>query len=161
MESVSKDSLKILIEDTLGELELLRENLDILDQGRTNSFYKSISQFYQDLVSKIYQVRKESNKNAEKEKEKFGVPLGISKGLCNFLDLPIGSKMIRIDVTKNIAKYIREHNLYDSKNSLHFHPDSKLVKLLGEPIPLRKDSTEKGYSFFNLQNYLKVHFNQN
>lgn len=156
MDSFSKDSLKILIEDTLGELELLREDLDILDQENTNLFYNCISQFHQELVSKFYRIQKESNKT--QKKESFGVPLDISKELCNFLDIPIGSKMIRTDVTKKIAKYIREHNLVDAKNSLHFHPDAKLSSLLGKPSPLRKNSTEKGYSYFNLQHYLKNHF---
>ena len=156
MESVSKDKLKMIIEDTLGDLEILGENLDFFDQENTNSFYFEISQFQQEIKSKFQRIQKESGKIPLNEM--FGVPLNLSKDLCDFLDVPLGTRMSRTDVTKKITNYILRIKKVDSKNSYCFNPDIKLLKLLGEPLPLSKNKPEKCYSFLNLQHYLKDHF---
>lgn len=56
-----------------------------------------------------------------------------------------------------INQYIKQHNLEDSENKKHFHPDERLIALLGPAdFPLnKKDADVKGYHFFNLQSYIK------
>ena len=95
---------------------------------------------------------------AKLKKNGFGKPIVISEALCEFLGVSHGTEMARTDVTKKIAEYVREHNLADAKNGRRFYPDAKLSALLGEARPISKNGDEKGYTYFNLQTYMKPHF---
>ena len=59
--------------------------------------------------------------------------------------------MARTEVTREINKYIRTHNLQDPTNGRKINPDGKLRKLL--EVPNTEDLT-----YFNLQKYLSKHF---
>jgi len=75
----------------------------------------------------------------------------ISEELANFLGKAVGTEMARTEVSKEITKYIKTHNLQDASNGRVIKADAKLSKLLR----LGKDDE---LTFFNLQRYMKVHF---
>jgi chromatin remodeling complex protein RSC6 len=53
------------------------------------------------------------------------------------------------------------HNIKDPERNRIYHFDAKMKKVFGEPIhPInkKKSETDLGYSFFNIQSYLKPHF---
>ena len=81
----------------------------------------------------------------------FVKPTPVSDGLANFLGKPIGTEMARTEVTREINKYIRAHNLQDPKNGRKINPDAALSTLL---------NIKKGdeLTYFNLQRYMSPHF---
>ena len=81
----------------------------------------------------------------------FVKPTKISNELALFLGKPKDSEMARTDVTREINKYIRAHNLQDPNNGRHILADAKLKKLL----KLKKDDN---LTYFNLQKYMSPHF---
>lgn len=81
----------------------------------------------------------------------FVKPTKISNELALFLGKPKDSEMARTDVTREINKYIRAHNLQDPKNGRHILADAKLKKLL----KLKKDDD---LTYFNLQKFMSPHF---
>lgn len=126
------------------------------------------------LISKIEMMEKESKtmkvelrkvlksyvKKTQKKTRKhdpnraptgFAKPSLISDALCKFLNKPSGSKMARTDVTKEVNKYIKEHNLQNPENKKEIKADSTLTKLLN----LKKGDD---LNYFSLQKFLKDHF---
>ena len=81
----------------------------------------------------------------------FVKPTKISNELALFLGKPKDSEMARTDVTREINKYIRAHNLQDPKYGRHILADAKLKKLL-------KLKKEDNLTYFNLQKYMSPHF---
>jgi hypothetical protein len=59
--------------------------------------------------------------------------------------------MARTDVTREINKYIRAHDLQDKTNGRKIIPDAKLASLL----KLKKTDE---LTYFNLQKYMSPHF---
>ena len=115
------------------------------------------------------QLQEKYKRNKQKEKEErealrevterakrnapsgFVKPTRISDELAKFLEKPSGSEMARTDVTREINKYIRTHNLQDKENGRKINPDSKLATLL------KLKNTDQ-LTYFNLQRYMSHHF---
>ena len=90
--------------------------------------------------------------NPDRKPSGFAKPSVITEELSKFLGKEAGVMLSRVEVSKEITKYINEHGLKDKDCGRQINPDAKLSKLLniqagGEPL-----------TFFNLQKYLKVHF---
>jgi chromatin remodeling complex protein RSC6 len=95
-------------------------------------------------------IKKRRN-NGNRKPSGFVKPTRISDELANFLGKEIGSEMARTEVSKEINAYIQSHSLQDKKNGRIIHPDAKLTKLL-------KVAKEDELTYFNLQRYMKHHF---
>ncbi len=107
------------------------------------------------------EVKQKSSKSSRKAKAAlsgnrkpsgFVKPTAITEELSQFLGKEVGVMMSRVEVSKEITKYINENSLKDKDCGRQINPDAKLSKLLniaagGEVL-----------TFFNLQKYLKVHF---
>ena len=112
------------------------------------------------LEKQVTKQTKELKKNKAKELKKksnrqpsgFAKPSRISKQLCKFLNKPIDTEMARTEVTKHLTEYIKKHNLQNPENKKQIKPDTKLGKLLAK---LQPEDQEKGYTYFNLQKYVK------
>ena len=90
--------------------------------------------------------------NPDRKPSGFAKPSVITEELSKFLGKEAGVMLSRVEVSKEITKYINEHGLKDKDCGRQINPDAKLSQLLniqagGEPL-----------TFFNLQKYLKVHF---
>ena len=114
---------------------------------------------YRSLEKKWTREIKAAQKSQAKRKRKSGnrqpsgfvKPTKISDELAKFLEKPVGSEMARTDVTREINKYIRSHNLQDKENGRKINPDAKLQTLL----KLKKTDE---LTYFNLQRYMSPHF---
>jgi upstream activation factor subunit UAF30 len=122
----------------------------------------SLKNEYRALEKKWTRELRASQKANSKRKRKSGnrapsgfvKPTRISDELANFLEKPSGTEMARTDVTREINKYIRAHNLQDKANGRKINPDSKLSSLL----KLKKTDE---LTYFNLQRYMSPHFSKN
>lgn len=81
----------------------------------------------------------------------FIKPTRISDELAHFLGKDVGTEMARTEVSKEINAYIQAHKLQDKSNGRIIHADTKLSKLL----KLQKNDE---LTYFNLQRYMKHHF---
>jgi len=81
----------------------------------------------------------------------FAKPTKLSDDLCAFLGVSAGSQMARTEVTRVINEYIKKNSLQDTTDKRTIVPDSKLLSILklGEGDKL---------TYFNLQTYIKHHF---
>ena len=94
---------------------------------------------------------KRKKRTGNRQPSGFVKPTKISNELASFLGKDKGTEMARTDVTREINKYIRAHNLQDPKNGRHSLADAKLKKLL-------KLKKEDNLTYFNLQKYMCPHF---
>jgi len=114
---------------------------------------------YRSLEKKWSREVKTAQKVSSKRKRKAGnrapsgfvKPTKISDELAKFLEKPAGTEMARTEVTRDINKYIRTHNLQDKDNGRKINPDTKLAALL----KLKKTDE---LTYFNLQRYMSPHF---
>jgi len=119
----------------------------------------SLKTEYRTLEKKWTRELKTAQKQSSKRKRKAGnrapsgfvKPTRISDELAKFLEKPSGSEMARTEVTRDINKYIRTHNLQDKENGRKINPDTKLASLL----KLKKTDE---LTYFNLQRYMSPHF---
>ena len=108
-------------------------------------------QYVRDIKAAQKQGTKRKRKTGTRSPSGFVKPTRISDELASFLDKPSGTEMARTEVTRDINKYIRTHNLQDKENGRKINPDTKLAGLLK-----LKESDELTY--FNLQKYMSHHF---
>ena len=121
----------------------------------------SLKTEYRSLEKKWSREIKTAQKSQAKRKRKSGnrqpsgfvKPTKISDELAKFLEKPVGTEMARTDVTREINKYIRSHNLQDKENGRKINPDVKLQTLL----KLKKTDE---LTYFNLQRYMSPHFSK-
>jgi len=114
---------------------------------------------YKLLEKFIAKNEKIALKNSHKKKKASGnrAPSGfvkptlITDELATFLGKTHGTKLARTEVSKEINRYIREHQLQDKENGRKIIPDNKLTVLLK-----LKEGDELTY--FNLQRFMKHHF---
>ena len=114
---------------------------------------------YRSLEKKWSREVKSAQKVSSKRKRKAGnrapsgfvKPTKISDELASFLGKDKGTEMARTEVTRDINKYIRTHNLQDKDNGRKINPDTKLAALL----KLKKTDE---LTYFNLQRYMSPHF---
>ena len=78
---------------------------------------------------------------------KFFIPTKISDRLSVFLGKEKGTEMTRMDVSREIYKYIGLNNLQDNKNKSIINPDTKISTLFG----LNNDDE---LTYFNIQKYI-------
>lgn len=102
-------------------------------------------------TKKITSLEKKISKTKQKRKNPsgFAKPSKISPQLCSFLNKPLGTKIARTDVTRQLINYIKEHKLQDSENKKSICPDQKLKKLL---------DVNNNITFFSIQGLMNKHF---
>lgn len=126
-----------------------------------SSVIASLKTEYRTLEKKWARELKAAQKCSSKKKKRAGnrapsgfvKPTKISDELAKFLEKPTGTEMARTDVTREINKYIRSHNLQDAGNGRKINPDAKLQTLL----KLKKTDE---LTYFNLQRYMSPHFHK-
>jgi len=127
--------------------------------NQLSSLIASLKNDYKNLKNKWSRELKVAQKTSSKKKRKTGPrqpsgfvkPTRISDELASFLGKEKGTEMARTDVTREINKYIRSHNLQDKENGRKINPDVKLQTLL----KLKKTDE---LTYFNLQKYMSHHF---
>ena len=126
---------------------------------QVSALLSSLKSDFRAIEKKWSRELKAAQKQSSKRKRKAGTrapsgfvkPTRISDELSTFLAKPVGSEMARTEVTREINKYIRTHNLQDKENGRKINPDAKLASLL----KLKKSDE---LTYFNLQKYMSPHF---
>ena len=107
------------------------------------------------IESQINQAIKPEQVHSEKQcsiaPSKFIKPAKISDELASFLEIKKGTEMSRIEVTRDINKYIRANKLQNSENKHKINHDNTLSTLFK-----LNDSDELTY--YNIQKYIGRHF---
>jgi len=157
--SVAEDSaLTLSVADV--EASVAEQSVEFLAKlQQLGVLISSLKAEYRTLEKKWTRELKTAQKQSSKRKRKAGnrapsgfvKPTRISDELAKFLEKPSGSEMARTEVTRDINKYIRTHNLQDKENGRKINPDSKLATLL----KLKKTDE---LTYFNLQRYMSPHF---
>ena len=143
------------IEDLIDDL--------LKEQARISEIHKSQGRHIKELVKLYKREKKMFSKKHKKKRDPslpkklnvFTTPTKLSNNLCSFLNKPAGTELARTEVTKAISKYIKKHKLSVPENKKKFIPDSNLKTILG---PLQEKDIEKGYTYFNLQRYIRDEF---
>lgn len=128
------------IQETIGMLNSLKGEFKVLEKKYTKEL----------KLARKASLKKRRNAG-NRAPSGFVRPTLITDELATFLGKPTGTEMARTEVTKEINKYIRAHNLQDKDNGRQINPDAALSKLL----KLKKDDE---LTYFNLQRYMSPHF---
>jgi len=143
------------IEDLIDDL--------LKEQARISEIHKSQGRHIKELVKLYKREKKMFSKKHKKKRDPslpkkpnvFTTPTKLSDKLCSFLNKPTGTELARTEVTKAISKYIKKNNLSVPENKKQFIPDNNLMTILG---PLQEKDLQKGYTYFNLQRYIRDEF---
>jgi chromatin remodeling complex protein RSC6 len=145
---------------TDSEAPLAEQSVEFLAKlQQLNVMITTLKTEYRALEKKWSREVKAAQKVSSKRKRKAGnrapsgfvKPTKISDELASFLGKDKGTEMARTEVTRDINKYIRTHNLQDKENGRKINPDTKLAALL----KLKKTDE---LTYFNLQRYMSPHF---
>ena len=148
--------------DATDAADLAAQSTEFLAKlNQLGALLASLKTEYRSLEKKWSREIKTAQKSQAKRKRKSGnrqpsgfvKPTKISDELAKFLEKPAGTEMARTDVTREINKYIRSHNLQDKENGRKINPDAKLQTLL----KLKKTDE---LTYFNLQRYMSPHFSK-
>jgi len=98
-----------------------------------------------------YRREPSSRQPPSRQPSGFITPSLISDQLAAFLGKSAGTRMSRVDVSKEINRYIHEKGLVDMHNGRKINPDEKLRNLLDI-------TSEFELTYFNLQRCMRRHF---
>ena len=113
--------------------------------------YKLVEKLIARELKTAQKASKKKRSSGNKKPSGFIKPTKITDELAVFLGKEKGIELSRTDVSKEIKKYIDLHKLQDPTNGRNILADAKLAKLL-------KLGKEDKLSYFNLQQFLKIHF---
>ena len=130
----------------MANLQQVSNHLNTLRTG-----FKQLEKKVNKELKNAQKLSKKKQAKANRKPSGFIKPTRISKELATFLGKDHGSEMARTEVTREINKYIREHNLQDKDNGRKINPDKQLKKLL-------KIQNKEELTYFNLQKYMSPHF---
>lgn len=142
------------------EASIAAQSVEFMSKlNQLSSMIATLKTEYRSIEKKWTRELKIAQKSSSKKKKRAGnrapsgfvKPTKISDELAKFLEKPTGTEMARTDVTREINKYIRSHNLQDVGNGRKINPDQKLQTLL----KLKKTDE---LTYFNLQRYMSPHF---
>lgn len=121
-------------------------------KNKGTKFLRSVNKRLKTLRSHISRIsRRKTGTRRNNENSGFRKPAQISADLAKFTGWSQKEPRCRVDVTKFICDYIREHKLQNPEDRRIILADSKLRSLL----KLESDSVLK---YPTLQKYLKNHF---
>ena len=157
-------SVSVPVEETTAvedvEASIAAQSVEFMAKlNQLSSMIATLKTEYRSIEKKWARELKAAQKTSSKKKKRAGnrapsgfvKPTKISDELAKFLEKPTGTEMARTDVTREINKYIRSHNLQDVGNGRKINPDQKLQSLL----KLKKTDE---LTYFNLQRYMSPHF---
>ena len=107
---------------------------------------------FKKLKKQVNKMSKDSTEDkAEKPLSGFAKPQKLSEALTKFLGIDKDAMMARTEVTKEINKYVKAHDLQNPENKRELILDDKLRTI----ITAGEDET---VTFFNLQRYMSPHY---
>jgi chromatin remodeling complex protein RSC6 len=115
-------------------------------------FLKNVSKTVKGLKAKSVRVMGKKPKKRTNVNSGFLKQVAISNEMAKFIGCGADDLKSRVDVTKAICAYIKDHSLQNPKDKREILPDSKLKKLL------RIDKGDDPLTYYRVQSKLKPHF---
>ena len=153
---VTREDVEKSFDDLIKQLE---DEIESVRQNDDKSKSKGV-RFIRSVLKHVRQLRGDSLRVASKKTRRqtangnsgnsgFMKPVKISSDMQKFTGLKEDQLVSRVDVTKSICNYVKEHNLQNQSNRREFTPDQKLAKLLGTNAPV---------TYYALQQHIQPHF---
>ena len=152
---VDFDSLQQAVE---AEIESCRSASDKSARVSGVKFLRSLNKQLKQLKKDTTRAMKQKRKNPNRAKNTssgFMKPVQISKEMATFTGWDSAELKSRVDVTKYICGYIREHDLQNPADRRQIVPDSKLTRLLKLDKKSLKDDP---LTYYTLQKKIQPHF---
>lgn len=169
--SVSRDTLESdfdellkRVDDEITKLKEAKQSRQSSEKVKGVKFLRSLNKMVKILKTDTLRVMKIKPKTNRVRPTSSGFmkPVNISSEMASFAGLSPTQKYSRVDITKFICNYIKEHNLQNKEDKRQIVCDQKLSSLLkydpnnvptdkktGKPAPL---------TYFRLQQYIQPHF---
>jgi hypothetical protein len=146
------ENLSTLVESIDKEVQNLK---DSTTKSKGIRFLRSVGKQLKTLRTQFQKVMKKKRPTTEQNKNTgLNKPIRISHELSKFFGWPLGELHSRSEVTRLMARYIKDNNLFDPQygRTLWLHKDPKTTKLLRikNGLPL--------YTYATLQIVLSIHF---
>ena len=148
--TVAVDPAEVMT-NKLSEFSAKLQQLVGLFSAVKNDFKTLEKTVTREMKAAIKASSKKRRNTGNRKPSGFIKPTRISDELAGFLGKTIGTEMARTEVSKEINAYIQAHKLQDKQNGRIIHADPKLSKLL------KLEKTDE-LTYFNLQRYMKHHF---
>ena len=150
------DSFEQLLSSVSEEITRLRE---LKVKGNPGvKFLRSLTKQVKTMRSLVDKSIKTKRPSTRKPNTTSGFlkPVALSEELCNFTGWDSSELKSRVDVTKYICNYIKEHELQnpDDRREIQVDKDAKLKKLL----KYNSKTADKPLTYYSLQTYMKPHF---
>lgn len=154
----SKDLINISFDEIVSFIEAEVAGLKASQTKTTGvKFLRSIVKkvkLLKNKVSKTMKQKRVTRKTSTNTNSGFLKPVHISKELAKFGGWKPEEQISRVSVTKNICKYIKDHDLQNPTDRRQIVPDSKLSKLLNYDA----SKEDKPLTYYGIQTHLKNHF---
>jgi len=143
-------------------LNLLEQQIVVMrdNSSKTNGvrFLRTVSKKVRNLQAASARVLKQKQPSARKNNNSgFLKPVKISSEMSKFTGLDSNGLHSRVDVTKFLCNYIKEHNLNNPADKRQINADPALAKLLGYDAK----TADKPLTYYHVQSLLKNHFTKN
>jgi chromatin remodeling complex protein RSC6 len=143
-------SFDSVLESLEAEVESFRETpLDAKARGRVVKFLRTVGKQVKQLKTDFLKLSTKKKTKTCSANSGFMKAVKISSDMHKFSGTTDDQLVSRVDVTKSICKYIKDHNLQNESDRRLFTPDEKLAKLLGSKTPC---------TYYNLQKAIQPHF---
>ena len=125
---------------------------DSTEKNSGVKFLRTVSRRVKSLHTASARVMKQKQPSARKNNNSgFLKPVAISASMAKFTGLPADELHSRVAVTKNLCKYIKDHELQNPLDKRQIVADPALAKILGYDAT----TDEKPLTYYRMQSLLK------
>lgn len=149
---VNREEVEKSFDDIADSIDLEIETLRSVEEKKSIKFLRSLTKTIRQLKVDFLRVSSKSEKKVKSVRSSnsgFMKPVKISSDMQKFTGVSHDQLVSRVDVTKSICNYVKEHDLQNPADRREFTPDAKLAALLGS-----NEST----TYYNLQKKIQPHF---
>jgi len=155
--SSTREELEVAFESLL---ERISSQIEAKKADKTHSMtlktLRSLSSDIKRLRTDSLRLTRKGKRNTNRASTNSGFqkPVSVSKGMSKFAGWDPKELHSRVDVTKVICNYVKEHNLQNPSDRRQIIPDSKLSKLLAYD----SKTEEEPLTYYYLQRKIQPHF---
>ncbi len=150
---VSRESVETSFDELLQSVDSeIDANREDKKRGTGIKFLRTVAKNLKQLKTdfqKVSTCKKAKAKSDRPQNSGFMKCVPVSSEMRKFTGVKDDQLVSRVDVTKAICKYVKEHDLQNKDDRRQFTPDEKLAKLLG---------TNASTTYYGLQKVIQPHF---
>jgi len=145
-----------LVDAIRTEIESIRSSTD-KKKGTGVKFLRQVGKRLKLLKSDTLRVSKQRQRSNRQKNTTSGFmkQVPISKEMAKFANWEPSQLRSRVEVTKFICDYVKQHNLQNPQDRRQILPDDKLSKLLN----FDAKKSDKPLTYYYLQRVIQPHFN--